>query len=926
MKNFTLRLKAFTLHPKRTRNGCLLLLMLFSITSRSNNLFTPGITTPPASVTVCKGSTTSFTVVATGTGLTYAWQVSVNSGSTWTAISNNSQYSNATTAILTVTGITAGMSGYQYRCVVTDNVPSSVTTAAATLTVNGLTAPTVQTVNTSTSLCISGGGSVGASSSTSVTFQWQVSNDGGLTWTNTVDGTSYSGSSSTGTTGLLQFIANGPALAYGNLYHYIATDASGCSATSSLDTLFAYQPVISAPVSGTLVVCPSTATTINSTITSVAPISTYQWSLSGTNLSDNSTYTGTGSANLAINVTTALNGKPYRLTATDSKGCATSSGTVTLSVPSVTAASIPTNKYACAGSAGGTIAVTLTSTGTTPTRQWQTDNGTTAAGGSVVWSNIATTASLTIGTVTLTQDGWHYRSIVTSAGACNSITTNECVLHVGSSGYWLGVTDTNWHVATNWCGGVPTSTSNTDVVIPNWAPNMPTISPTTATAYWHSLTMQNNTTLRITGGSYPYNLDPSVYTLASVAYLADANQYILPATHASLIVGGSLNKLLQVNTAVTNTLTLGGSAKLVTGSYILDMKAGSNPIGGAAFGAASSWIVTGNGSAGAANTGLGGLTIEQLGSGSGAVLYPIGPTTSYYNPASITNTGTIDNFTLAVNDQPLPGSPVKSGVSNSWLLSEQTAGGSAVALQLQWNHSDEQSGYMHASSQIIRSNGSAVVQYTSVLPVSGSDPYASSGGSFSALSQFSVSSYLLTLPVQLLSFTAQREGLYNRVDWQVEAREQPSAYALERSADGMVFTEVARSAAINSRTQYSYNDKDPGNAVTYYRLRVLSVDNKTILYSLTVIITNQQGRVKMELRPSVTGNGETSLFVILPQKTTLNVTLTDAIGRVQLYKTVPLEKGEQTVPISVGFLARGIYYLRIAAGDGTVKTLSLVKQ
>jgi len=927
MKNCTPYEKAFTGAAGKVISFTMLLLLF--LTTRSLAYFTPVINTNPSPVTVCQGSTTSFTVGATGTGLTYQWQVF--SGGSWNNITNNSQYSNATTAILTVTGINSGMNGLQYRCNVSDG--AVVSSGAATLTVNGNTAPTVWTTNQQTPICLAAGTSaLGAQPSTATSYQWQFSTDGGVTWSNTVDGSTYTNSLSTD--GNL-FITLASSLS-GTLYHYIATAANGCSATSAIDTLYVLQPVIAppatanyVPVTGNtaLIACPGSNTPLNVTATGASGL-TYQWMLGTGNLANNSTYSGVTTPNLTITgVTTGMNSSRYKVVVTDASTCSVTSGTITLTVPVVSVTTAPANTNVCAGS-NAVFTPVVSATGGTPTRQWQTDNGTTAAGGPVVWANVAggTSATLTLSGVTMPLDGFRYRVNVTSAGSCNTATSADAILHVATSGTWLGGVDTNWHVAGNWCGGVPIST--TDVLVPNWAPRMPTISPTTATAFWQSIKIENTAGLRITGGSYPFNLAPAVYNLpGTVSYIADADQNILPATHGSLTIGGSFNKLLQTNTDITHTLTLGGSAKLVTGTNILTMKAGSNSIVNAAFfTTASSWIVTGNGLSGAANTGLGGLQVEQVSSGSGAVIYPIGPTTVMYNPVNLTNSGATDNFRMRVNDQPLPGSVANSGVSRSWFIDEQTPGGSLLALNLQWSQPEEQSGYVQTSSQIIRSDGSAIVQYTPVLPVSGGNPYATGGGAFSALTQFSVASYTLVLPIRLNDFAARRTGALNQIDWQAGGQEQPSQYILERSADGIGFNEIASVSAVAGKTSYIYADHDPGNAVTYYRLKMPAGDNKNIFYSRTVSVTNQQGVVRVELRPSVVNGNETSLFIILPQKTNVSCTLTDVIGRVQRHISTSLEKGAQTIPLHIGGLAKGIYYLRITGSDGIIKLLPLVKQ
>ena len=83
----------------------------------------PTITTQPASQTVTAGANVSFTVAASGTApLSYQWRL------------NGANLGGATSATLSLTGVTAGQAG-SYTCVVT-NVAGSATSSAATLTVN----------------------------------------------------------------------------------------------------------------------------------------------------------------------------------------------------------------------------------------------------------------------------------------------------------------------------------------------------------------------------------------------------------------------------------------------------------------------------------------------------------------------------------------------------------------------------------------------------------------------------------------------------------------------------------------------------------------------------------------------------------------------------------------------------------------------
>ncbi|HHF7376097.1 TPA: IPT/TIG domain-containing protein [Legionella bozemanae] len=87
--------------------------------------------TNPSDATQNVGQTAAFSTTASGGTLpyTYQWQVSTDSGSTWTDISG------ATATSYTTPTLVAGDNGNQYRMVVTDAASDTVITTAATLTV-----------------------------------------------------------------------------------------------------------------------------------------------------------------------------------------------------------------------------------------------------------------------------------------------------------------------------------------------------------------------------------------------------------------------------------------------------------------------------------------------------------------------------------------------------------------------------------------------------------------------------------------------------------------------------------------------------------------------------------------------------------------------------------------------------------------------
>ena len=100
-----------------------------SVTSSSAKLTTitkPVIKTQPKAVSAVKGDTATFSVTATGIGLTYQWQYSRDSGATWNTWSGKTSSS--------VTANAGNNSGWLYRCIV-KNAAGSVTSSSAKLTV-----------------------------------------------------------------------------------------------------------------------------------------------------------------------------------------------------------------------------------------------------------------------------------------------------------------------------------------------------------------------------------------------------------------------------------------------------------------------------------------------------------------------------------------------------------------------------------------------------------------------------------------------------------------------------------------------------------------------------------------------------------------------------------------------------------------------
>jgi hypothetical protein len=397
----------------------------------------PAVTNSPANSTVCAGGSTSFSVTATGTGLTYQWQVALTGcGGTWTNLANAAPYSGVTTATLTINPTTAAMNGYAYRCVVSGTCSPAANSGCAVLTVNTPIAITSQPA--ASTLCAGAQTSftVGATGTTP-TYQWQESTAGaGGPWTNITNGGIYSGATSATLTltGVTAGMTN-------YQYRVIVSGAAPCGPVTSSPAILTVNtaPVITTqPVaSTTLCVGGNTTYTVAASGTAV----TYQWQISTTgaggpwsNIANGGVYSGATTASLTITgATAAMSSYQYRAVATGTcaPGANSNAAALTVNTPITITTQPAVTTNICAT---GATSLTVAATGTTPTYQWQVS--TAGAGGP--WTNIAnggvyggaTTTTLTLTAVTAAMNGYQYRAVVTGAAPCTPVNSNPAVLNV----------------------------------------------------------------------------------------------------------------------------------------------------------------------------------------------------------------------------------------------------------------------------------------------------------------------------------------------------------------------------------------------------------------------------------------------------------------------------------------------------------------
>jgi len=543
----------------------------------------PSITSNPSNATINEGDSASFTVAASNAS-SYQWQVDTGAG--FTNISDNTDYTGATTATLVIKGATAGMSGYQYRVVASGSTTPAATSNSATLTVIPMNVPLADFANTSktgTSATFTWSAATGATS-----LKIEQSPTGANTWT-------------TATTGALATNAT-------------TATVTGLSAATGYDFRLVVTGGANAGNSNVVNVTTNSVALIDFASTSKTGTSaTFTWSAATgatglkieQSLTGENTWTTATTGALATNATTATvtglsaaTGYDFRLVVTGGANAGNSN------VVNVTTNSVALIDFASSSKTGTSATFTWSAaTGATNIKVEQSPTGTntwtTATTGAL--STNATTATVTGLSV---ATGYDFRLVVTggaNAGDSNvvTITTNPIALTDFASASKTGTSATfTWSAATGATGlkieQSPTGTNTwTTATTGALATNA-----TTATVTGLSATTGYDFRLVVTGGANAGDSNVVTITTNPIALtdFASASKTGTSATFTWSASTGATNIKVEQSPTGTNTWTTATTDAIATNATVATVTGLS-----AATGYDFRLVVTGGANAGDSN-------------------------------------------------------------------------------------------------------------------------------------------------------------------------------------------------------------------------------------------------------------------------------------------------------------------------------------
>jgi hypothetical protein len=246
-----------------------------------------------------------------------------------------------------------------------------------------------------------------------------------------------------------------------------------------------------------------------------------------------------------------------------------------------------------------------------------------------------------------------------------------------------------------------------------------------------------------------------------------------------------------------------------------------------------------------------------------AVFFPVG--NASYNPLTLTNTGTTDNFQLRVEDQVWTYGTTgvletNSIVNRTWHLDEETVGGSVADITVQWEQGEELTTFNRTMCAVSHWNGAAwdhTMPYLAATNVGGTNWVQTRNGQ-TTFSPFAVEDLEMNLPVELLTFDANRLDLIQvELDWSTASETNNQGFEIERMLEHeSSFQKIAWVDGHGTTTltnYYQLMDDNNYSDVSYYRLKQIDFDG-SFAYSDIRAVAGMQSKNGSELNVAIFPN------------------------------------------------------------------------
>ncbi len=183
----------------------------------------------------------------------------------------------------------------------------------------------------------------------------------------------------------------------------------------------------------------------------------------------------------------------------------------------------------------------------------------------------------------------------------------------------------------------------------------------------------------------------------------------------------------------------------------------------------------------------------------------------------------------------------------------------------------------------------------------------------------------LTIPVELVSFTASVSGRSVILNWSTATEtnnrgfevEKQIADNMEQSGMGQDWQKIGFVSGYGTTTEarsYTYTDDNAVSGKYYYRLKQIDYDGS---FAYSQVVNADLNRLSYELSQNYPNpfNPATSISYSVPEKSAVNLEIFNSLGqKVRTLVNSTKEAGNYTVSFDAGNLSSGVYLYKLSAG------------
>ncbi len=195
----------------------------------------------------------------------------------------------------------------------------------------------------------------------------------------------------------------------------------------------------------------------------------------------------------------------------------------------------------------------------------------------------------------------------------------------------------------------------------------------------------------------------------------------------------------------------------------------------------------------------------------------------------------------------------------------------------------------------------------------------------STLSDLETGANLVTLPVELISFYAQKTDKGVQLKWSTASEKDNSYFEVLRSSDGVVFDNLknvsgaGNSSSINS---YSFNDESPLLGMNYYQLNQLDYNGNSVKSKVIALRSDlKEGKFKI----LSTLDNELVFSVYAQENASGKIKINNISGQSLLNSTLFLQKGLNQYRIPMPTLQSGVYISNLSIGKLNAGSIKFAK-